>query len=134
MDQSLWLANQKQGVVVRSYLLHSSLAGAHLCCAVSILSTCKCAGQSHFSEPNWHVLTFLHPIWMCMVPYWAPLGNALSTQSMLTSVGLECRPVAPGVKIGSTSWYDKLKLPWTPTSLSLSWNHSRNLVAWQGFF
>jgi hypothetical protein len=35
LDQSLWLANQKQGVVVRSNLLHSSLAGAHLCCAFS---------------------------------------------------------------------------------------------------
>ncbi len=33
LDQSLWLANQKQGSAVRSYLLHSSLAGAQLCCA-----------------------------------------------------------------------------------------------------
>jgi hypothetical protein len=32
MDQSLWLGNQKQGAAVRSYLLHSSLAGAQLCC------------------------------------------------------------------------------------------------------
>ncbi len=28
LDQSLWLANQKQGSTVRSYLLHSSVAGA----------------------------------------------------------------------------------------------------------
>ncbi len=33
LDQSLWLANQKQGAAVGSYLLHSSLAGVRLCCA-----------------------------------------------------------------------------------------------------
>jgi hypothetical protein len=33
MDQSLWLANQKQGAAVRSYLSHSSLAGVRLGCA-----------------------------------------------------------------------------------------------------
>ncbi len=33
LDQSLWLANQKQGAAVRSYLLHSSLAGVRLYCA-----------------------------------------------------------------------------------------------------
>ncbi len=33
LDQSLWLANQKQGAAVRSYVLHSSLAGVMLCCA-----------------------------------------------------------------------------------------------------
>jgi hypothetical protein len=32
MDQSLWLGNENQGAAVRSYLLHSSLAGAQLCC------------------------------------------------------------------------------------------------------
>jgi hypothetical protein len=31
-SQSLWLVNQIQGPVVRSYLLHSSLAGVRLCC------------------------------------------------------------------------------------------------------
>ncbi len=32
LDQSLWLANQKHGAPVRSYLLRSSQAGACLCC------------------------------------------------------------------------------------------------------
>jgi hypothetical protein len=32
-DQSLCLANQKQGPADRSYLLHSCVAGAQLCCA-----------------------------------------------------------------------------------------------------
>jgi hypothetical protein len=32
-EQSRWLANQKQGVAVRSYLLHFSLASVQLCCA-----------------------------------------------------------------------------------------------------
>jgi hypothetical protein len=26
-------------------------------------------GQIHFAEPNWHVLTFLHPILICRVTY-----------------------------------------------------------------
>ncbi len=32
LDQSLCLANQKQGALIRSYLLHSSLVCAQLCC------------------------------------------------------------------------------------------------------
>jgi hypothetical protein len=34
LEQSLWLANKKQGAAIRSYLLHSSLGGAQLCCAL----------------------------------------------------------------------------------------------------
>jgi hypothetical protein len=30
-------------------------------------------GQNHFSEPIWHVLTFLHPILICRVTYWVPV-------------------------------------------------------------
>ncbi len=33
LDQSLWLANQKHGAAVSSYLLHSSLEGVRLYCA-----------------------------------------------------------------------------------------------------
>ncbi len=33
LDQSLCLANQKQGASVRSYLLHSPLAVVQLCCS-----------------------------------------------------------------------------------------------------
>jgi len=33
LDQSFWLANQKQQAAIRSYLLHFSLAGVRLCCA-----------------------------------------------------------------------------------------------------
>ncbi len=64
LDQALWKATQKQGGSVRSYLLHSSLAGAQLCCTfcqpqqtVHIL-----LGQNHFAQPNGHVLTLLHQI------------------------------------------------------------------------
>jgi hypothetical protein len=35
-------------------------------------ASAKCArmlGQIHFAEPNWHVLTFLHPILICRVTY-----------------------------------------------------------------
>jgi len=34
-------------------------------------------GQKHFAEPNWHGLTFLHPILMCRVTNWARLGMLL---------------------------------------------------------
>jgi hypothetical protein len=33
LDQSLWLANQKQGAGIKSYLFNSSLGDAQLCCA-----------------------------------------------------------------------------------------------------
>jgi hypothetical protein len=35
LDQSLWLPNLEQGAAVRSYLLHSSLAGVRLDCVFS---------------------------------------------------------------------------------------------------
>jgi len=34
LDQSIWLANERKGVAIKSYLLHSSLASVKLCCAV----------------------------------------------------------------------------------------------------
>jgi len=34
LDQSIWLANEKKGVAIKSHLLHSSLASVKLCCAV----------------------------------------------------------------------------------------------------
>ncbi len=32
-------------------------------------NSAKMLGQNHFAEPNWHALTFLHPILTCMVTY-----------------------------------------------------------------
>jgi hypothetical protein len=32
----------------------------------------KMLGQNHFAEPNWHVVTFIHPIFFCK-------GHVLST-------------------------------------------------------
>jgi hypothetical protein len=43
MDQSLWLANQKQGAAVKSYLLHTALAGGQLP-FTSLSKWCKKAG------------------------------------------------------------------------------------------
>jgi hypothetical protein len=48
LDQSLWLANQKQGEVIRSSLLDSSLAGTELCCA-SYWPQITFAGEQLFS-------------------------------------------------------------------------------------
>jgi hypothetical protein len=28
-------------------------------------------GQNHFAQPNWHVLTFLHPTFFCWATYQA---------------------------------------------------------------
>jgi hypothetical protein len=55
---------------VSSYLLHSSFASVWLSQASA--NCTKILGQSHFAGPNLHGLTFLHPILMCRVAYWAP--------------------------------------------------------------
>ncbi len=66
LDQLLWLANQKQRSPVKSYLLHSSLAGVMLCGVFHEPSAifAKMLGQDNFAEPSRHVLTFLHPIFI----------------------------------------------------------------------
>ncbi len=53
LDQSLCLTNQKQGTAVKSYLLHSSLAGVQLCCAFYGLSKLRGHTQerNHFPTP-----------------------------------------------------------------------------------
>jgi hypothetical protein len=33
----------------------------------------KCQAKNHFAESNWRVLTFLDPILICRVTYWAPV-------------------------------------------------------------
>jgi hypothetical protein len=35
-------------------------------------------GQNHAAELNWHVLTFLHPIFICQDTYWAQVAVALT--------------------------------------------------------
>jgi len=62
-NQSLLLANQKQGAIVRSYYYTSSTTSA------------KMLGQNHLVEWNQHLLTFLHLILMCTITYWAHLGT-----------------------------------------------------------
>jgi hypothetical protein len=77
LDQSLRLPNQKQGAAVRSHLLHSSLAGVRLYCAFHQpqQTVQNCWGQNYFAEPNWHALTFLHPMLICR-------GHILSTSGV----------------------------------------------------
>jgi len=76
LHQSLWSTNQKQGAAVRSYLLHSSLAGEQLCCAF-LPASANMQEKNHFLNPNQQILTFLHPIVMCRVQCWAPMGMTL---------------------------------------------------------
>jgi hypothetical protein len=47
---------------------------ALLCHLLASANCTKFVGQNDFAEPNQHVLTFLHPILVCRVTYWAPLG------------------------------------------------------------
>jgi hypothetical protein len=58
LDQSLWLANPKQGAAVRSYLLHSSLAGVQLCCAFYQPQQTKhiCRGKTIFQSQHQQML------------------------------------------------------------------------------
>jgi hypothetical protein len=62
LDQSNYLGNQQQ-------------LGLRPCCPFDVPqpSMQKMLGQNHFAELNWHVLTFLDPIFFCRVTYWAPL-------------------------------------------------------------
>ncbi len=55
LDQSLCLANQKQGIPVRSYLLHSSLAGAPRACPNGLAK-----GILTWQNPLYIVLTLAH--------------------------------------------------------------------------
>ncbi len=60
LDQSVWWANQKHRVAVKSYFLHSFLHVHN----VSALFTSHCK-FCNYAEPNQHVLTFLDPILLC---------------------------------------------------------------------
>jgi hypothetical protein len=61
MDQSLCLANQRQGATIRSYLLHSSLASVIglgvLCHSPASANSARMQEQNNFAEANWHVST-----------------------------------------------------------------------------
>jgi hypothetical protein len=58
LDQANYLANQQQLLFAVPF--------------TSLSKQCKNPGpKNHFAEPNWHVLTFLHPILICRVTYWA---------------------------------------------------------------
>jgi hypothetical protein len=64
---SLWLANHNdQGSAVRSYLLHSSLAGAQFCCLSNVTTY---AGEQPFSWAKPAHFDFLQPILMCKVTH-----------------------------------------------------------------
>ncbi len=74
LDQSLWCAHLKHWEEVRSYLLHSVLQVQSI--AVPFISQCKLyimLCQNQFPELNRHILTFLHPIMLCRITYWALL-------------------------------------------------------------
>jgi hypothetical protein len=66
----------KNGVVIKSQFLHSSLAGVVRLCSGLFLAFANCAkllGQNYFTVLNQLVLTFLHPILICRVTYCAQL-------------------------------------------------------------
>jgi hypothetical protein len=73
LDESLWWDNKEQGSRVRSYLLHSSLACAQLCCAFHQHQQGR---KTTFLSRNRHVWTFLHPLFNVQ-------GHILSTGGVL---------------------------------------------------
>jgi hypothetical protein len=78
LNESLWLADPKQGVAIRSYLWHSSLSQVHSAVPFTGLSQqCKNAGPNLFAESNQHVWTFLHPILRCTITH-KRAGDALT--------------------------------------------------------
>jgi hypothetical protein len=65
------LTNEKWGAAVRSYLLHSSLAGVDVSALFTGLTkVSKYTGEK--PEPNWSMLTSLSLILMCGVTYQEP--------------------------------------------------------------
>jgi hypothetical protein len=86
LDQSLCLTNQKQGAAVRSYLVHSSLAGAQLCWAFYQPQPAQhiCRSKTNFTEINRHILTILQLILMFRVTYCAQVGDAQRAASPVT--------------------------------------------------
>jgi len=92
LDQSLWWANQKHWVAIRSYLLHSFLQ-VHRAAAAPFTSHGNLhnyAEPNHFPEPNQqqHMLDFLHPILLCRITYRAPLEMLLG-RFLRSYVGLK---------------------------------------------
>jgi hypothetical protein len=75
MDQTLWWANQKHWVAVRSHLLHSFFCRCTaLLPLVAPTVTCTIMrSQNHFPESNRYMLDFLHPFLLCRITHWAPL-------------------------------------------------------------
>ncbi len=76
-NQSLWLANQDR---TSSQIIFSTLFSDRCIAVLRLLSASKhallkCWAKANFTEPNpnQHVLTFLHPILMCRITYWALL-------------------------------------------------------------
>ncbi len=64
LDQSLWSANQKQGAVVRSYLLHTSLTGVRFCCAFSQIQQTM---QNCWAKTN--LLSQASMIWLFFIQF-----------------------------------------------------------------
>jgi hypothetical protein len=48
-------------------------------------------GQNHFAEPTQHVLTFLHPILICRVTYWALVELLLCYLKVLQTYLWDCK-------------------------------------------
>ncbi len=77
VDESLWLANQKQGAAVRSYLLHSSLAGAQLCCGFYQPQR----SEQNMQEKNHFPETYVG-FSSSNFTYWTPVGMLLVTRNL----------------------------------------------------
>jgi hypothetical protein len=59
------------------------------CLAYSASTSCaKMLGQTYFTEPNWHVLSFFHPILICRVKYWVPGDQYVSLDNKIKCLSL----------------------------------------------
>ncbi len=70
----------------------------------SLRKVFKNAGQNHLLIQTGHILNFLHPILMCRVTYWAPLGlrhlrRAVNPSHFLT-IGSNCWSLKSLVSLG----------------------------------
>jgi hypothetical protein len=81
---------------------------ALLCLLPHSANYAKMLGQNHFAEPNWHVLTFLHPIFIWQDQILSTGGVALSQWSIFVSQSVLC---AIGRQSTSTSHPTKKQTP-----------------------
>jgi hypothetical protein len=83
LDQSLWWPIRKseshwsRSQIISITFVYAGAQGYYCAFYEPPQSVQLCWSKTIFPQPNWYVLTFLHPISMCRITDWAPLEMLL---------------------------------------------------------